>query len=578
MKSINIQDLIKEYNDFRYWLKSDLKNPNEIYQGSCYLIDENWINSLEKCINKFNNSNNYFSFPSQNPKLINSFSELIDFIQKNQKFDFINQSLIDFKCSYLKKCEIIFFVGNNKIIIDYNDIRENKALLIDNPFNKSQIRNNSYIILKNNNPNKLYTDLLSIRYNFNNLIKSKYNRCVIQFEKYFNKINNARNPLRKDLLIIFINIFFYEKAIKQNKKEIFNNKESEYFYLIDPDWINKYKDHYHYHYNELYNILSKQNYKINYNNLDEYINDIIDEYIYEDIFDFDLKNNKFFNRYSNKINLPLIAQQYYIMHSKIFGLIQKYESINKKIDLKPKELIIFKNINYLFIDYNDNNIFIVDINNNLFTSKYVLSYYSNEILDSELTYLFSLNSIREYFKNNNCNENGNIIQKIIYDEREIGELRILNVNKPYRKINNNVYKNNSINKRNNSELKLNTNTTGKNNHRRILSYETQYDSKKDINKENLCFSVQNIKYNINSTKTNKEIQKIKNSEKTNKNEINNNKEFEETKHLKSIIRKKDEEIQDLKDKNNELKKIIKEYELKDKEKNIKDEEIRKRYK
>ena len=74
MKNIYIKNLITEYDDFRYWLNSDLKNPNKIYQGSCYLIDESWINSLEKCINKFNNSNNYFSFPSQNPKIINSFS------------------------------------------------------------------------------------------------------------------------------------------------------------------------------------------------------------------------------------------------------------------------------------------------------------------------------------------------------------------------------------------------------------------------------------------------------------------------------------------------------------------------
>ena len=57
MKNINIEDLITEYNEFRYWLKSDLKNLNEINQGSCYLVDENWINSLENCIDKFNKSN-----------------------------------------------------------------------------------------------------------------------------------------------------------------------------------------------------------------------------------------------------------------------------------------------------------------------------------------------------------------------------------------------------------------------------------------------------------------------------------------------------------------------------------------
>ena len=128
MKNINMEDLITEYNEFRYWLKSDLKNLNEINQGSCYLVDENWINSLENCIDRFYKSNNNFSFPSFNPKIIISFTELIDFIQKNQKFDFINHSLIDYKYRNLKKCDIIYFVGNNKIIIDFNDVRENKAL------------------------------------------------------------------------------------------------------------------------------------------------------------------------------------------------------------------------------------------------------------------------------------------------------------------------------------------------------------------------------------------------------------------------------------------------------------------
>jgi len=571
MKSI--ENLITEYDDFRYFLKNDLKNQNEINQGSCYIIDENWINNLENCIDIFYKTNNKFSFPSQNPKIINSFSELIDFIQNNQKFDYINHSLIDYKYRNLKKNEIKYFIGNNKIIIDFNDYRENKALLIDNPFKKNQIRNNSYVIIKNNNTNELYIDLLSIRYNFNNEIKSKYNKICIPFDKYINKKNNDKNPLRIDLLRIFINIFYYEKVLNKNKMQIFNNKENDYFYLIEPEWINKYKEYYHY--NELYNLLSKENYKMNYNDLDKYINDIIDKYINEEVFDFDLKNNKFINRNSSKINSSLTTKQYYIMHPKIFGLIQKYESINHKIDLEPKELII-KNNNYIFIDYYGNNIFIGDFNNNLFTSKYVLSYNSDEILESELEYLFELNySIKEYIKNSHCNENESKVQKIMYDERVIGELRILNINESnYRKINN-TQKNKPINKRNNSSA----NIAIKSNNKKNLSFnkEKKFDSKKDINKENLSSYPQNIKYNINNPKNNPD-KNNKNYEKINKNEINNDKSSEEIKNLKSIITKKDEEIENLRDTINGLTNIIKEYELNNKEKNMKDEEIKKRFK
>ena len=152
----NIEDLIKEYDGFRYCLNDDLKNKNKINHHHCYLINENWINRLKNYFNEFYNTNTFFSFPSQNPKIINCFEELIDFIQKNQKFDLIYRSLIDYKYRNLKKNEVICLTGNNKIIIDFN---ESKSLLIDDPLNKNQIKNNSYIIL---NP-EINCDLLSPR-------------------------------------------------------------------------------------------------------------------------------------------------------------------------------------------------------------------------------------------------------------------------------------------------------------------------------------------------------------------------------------------------------------------------------
>ena len=264
MNNINIDELINKFYDFRAWLEDDLKNQEKINQEYCYLIDEKWINDLQNCINKYSNSNNNFSFPPQNPKFINCFEELTYFIQKNQKFDLINNSLIDCKYKNLKKCKVLYLARNKKkMIIDFYNQKDSNALLIDNPFNKSQIKNNYYVIINKNNPKKIYNDLLSIRLDFNNEIKSKYNKNVIPFEKYIiNKINNAKNPLRKDILKIFINIFYYENTLTKNKKDIFNNNKKENFYLIDPVWINKYKDHYHY--NELYNLLSKENYKMNY--------------------------------------------------------------------------------------------------------------------------------------------------------------------------------------------------------------------------------------------------------------------------------------------------------------------------
>ena len=53
-------------------------------------------------------------------------------------------------------------------------------------------------------------------------------------DKEIYKPNYQRN-IDEGLLKIFINIFYYEKYLSENKEKVFNNNEQ--YYLINPKWL-----------------------------------------------------------------------------------------------------------------------------------------------------------------------------------------------------------------------------------------------------------------------------------------------------------------------------------------------------
>ena len=86
----------------------------------------------------------------------------------------------------------------------------------------------------------------------------------------FYSINKKLDTVIDDIFKIFIYIFYYEKALSSSKNICF--KEYKKYILINPEWLEYYKNVYHY--NELYKILedySKYNNTLNYNNLDGHI-------------------------------------------------------------------------------------------------------------------------------------------------------------------------------------------------------------------------------------------------------------------------------------------------------------------
>ena len=143
---------------------------------------------------------------------------------------------------YFKK--IKYYSGNNKLIIEYKGNNENKALLLINPLKEIK----AFIIsITNEEKKSLFEKILSERNNFQIEKQISYNKNIISFHKYLN------------ILKLFIYFYYYEKSLLENQTNIFN--ENDDYYLINPEWINYFKEYYDYeNYTKTLNTL-KLNYK-----------------------------------------------------------------------------------------------------------------------------------------------------------------------------------------------------------------------------------------------------------------------------------------------------------------------------
>jgi len=115
----------------------------------------------------------------------------------------------------------------------------------------------------------------------------------------------------------------------------------------------------------------------------------------------------------------------YIITSKLMDIIKSIFN-NKEIDI-PKQKIIFRD-KYLYFVY-PKKIIIGDMDKNyIFNSKYLFSYSSTEIFESEKENLFNV-SIEEYIKSINCDLNNYELQSIMKDNKKLGKFIIIQKDK-----------------------------------------------------------------------------------------------------------------------------------------------------
>ena len=229
-------------------------------------------------------------------------------------------------------------------------------------------------------------------------------------DKEIYKPNNQRN-IDEGLLKIFINIFYYEKYLSENKEKAFDNHEQ--YYLINPQWLKNYKNYYNY--DDLYNSLKafKTNDSINYKNLKKFYKSITNELINKNInFEArELTKNLLDIRQincsiRNKYNIP------YIYEGIIFPstIMEKIKKCHKKIskDLVPKGLFYFKNKNIFFINNNEKKITIGNLNeDNIFISKNIFVFNSIDKLE-----IWEINIVSDLFLINKFIQESLPIEKI----------------------------------------------------------------------------------------------------------------------------------------------------------------------
>ena len=469
--------LSSEYYIFRKQLVKNLKSSKiSIDPKDCYLIEESWLNNIINSFNKYENLkkqkrvNHNFNFinwlPENDPEFINDIPSILNCIKNNKKFKLVSKNLMEYiydKKDLIEENYIKYYSGNNKLIIEYKEngkIKENndhKALLIINPCDLSKTKKRAFIItIKNRDKLMLYKEILSEEdfdiesmQNNNDIVffeiilpkqKNSNNNINIKSikqksNKNEEKNNSNSNNNNRDILKLFIYIFYYEKLLlSDNKDNIFD--ESQDYYLINPEWLNKYKEFYDYQ--KLYKSLStrkinSKKIEISYNNLDKFINSILKIYSEKNLLNF--KKNVFDNTFdtidslnidemkppSKAKNNILFYTNCYIIDSKIFDIILKIFQ-KEEIDSIKKKKIYAKN-NNIYIMYLKKIIIGILNNELIFIPKYIFSYDSLEIFESEKKIIQS-ETIENYIKSLNCDIDNFNLQDLKQYNRKLGQLII----------------------------------------------------------------------------------------------------------------------------------------------------------
>ena len=162
-----------------------------------------------------------------------------------------------------------------------------------------------------------------------NQVGRNNNRSINQNK---NQERNDRNSHDESLLFkIFIYLFYYERY-KLNENFFNQNPDC---YLINIDWINKFKEYYNYE--KLFYTLenfAENNSKIDFNNLEQYLDEIID--YYKTIFTFDKLH---FNMRIKDIEPT--QNKSYILNANIMDLIKDFLGINDEM-IKPKYFLYWR--------------------------------------------------------------------------------------------------------------------------------------------------------------------------------------------------------------------------------------------
>ena len=439
-----INDYLKNYND----------NSHNFLE--CYIMKNEYKTILSKSSSR---KNLISSEKGINQYFIDNFNDAIKYLEKGGYFKYTNKEIMElFKDKNdLNKIHNISYVYilKNKIIIDFNEnVDLYKAILII-PAHRKNVKNEKIFIIsddnKSNNKENLFKSLL--KEDANDLsdvkkIKNKYKNYLEEIDDYLNNIKNNKGRYKyecdnilydgkiikriKQQIEILILIYYYEKLVENNDMP---NYIQYSYYIVNSEWIEKYKKYYYY--NDLSELLNKEknNNNINFNIIESCKNEIIEKYFkeYIKIVPQNILLNIGFKKNPKDIQAELLKvknlcyyNECYIIPGKIFDLIIKLEYNKNPSGLKiySKEILSY-NGNILINIYSTNTEPIIlnlgDMKGLLFNIKYIISYFSQKDYND-----FKNKSIIQYFSQNSCNEKLNEIQIMKNSDKIIGILLVLN--------------------------------------------------------------------------------------------------------------------------------------------------------
>ena len=474
---------------------------NKLIENKCVV----YYGGNRKLIIEFKDSNEKKSFLLINPLRKISFNQNIFIIINNQQKLLYIDILSDEDNSSIETMteqnSLIVsyenYVNNNyRSLTFYHNYMNSYSFPLSNPNNSS--RNNSHNLTNfpfRHDNTSLFSKHKKLTSNDISNISSNntFDKTISQRHKVIINVQDQL-PFKKELLNIFINIFYYEKLLSENKESLFNDKRK--YCLINPQWLNNLKNYYNYE--KLCSLLNKnckENPDVNYKNIDDYIDDIIKANLNKNTLNFnrkqlseeltDIKNITCF--LLKKFGIKFIFEGV-IFPVKIMKLIKEW---NKKIPIFPKELH-FKNNFIIYV--NNPKIIIGNLNDdNIFTPKYVFEYNSSYIVSKERKTILNSKTIKEYIKSKKCSLYDFKLQKLKNEKDEdIGKFIIMKTQ------NHKIIKNTKP-----SKLRILTPSEIKNlrartidhpsyTKSRILEYKNKKDKGKIISEEN-----EKIQININ---------------------------------------------------------------------------------
>ena len=477
-----IESIYRNYEDINMRIKYPFEK--EIKNEKCYLINNSYMEKLkelirydeivENNINKdelifFNSYLDIIRNELSNEELLPLKKSELKIDEDNifyyfKEFSIISKEIKDHLIEYdliQKNQELIefgFIIGDYKIIM-YSFIQNKNILMILSKANNKEYITELIIVLNDSIELENFVKTIKEK-GFDNFKKELLmidNKCDILNDKkeiigkaYDIMLINQKNELKiKEQILNMIKIYMFNKEFINNiilskKKDIQNKNEINIFsdkcYLINRDYIEKYKEYYSYY--DIEKFLDNLNNKVGKENIDEIyknipknlkelmnkekliINEIslipksriIDNEILH-FDDFIIVNEDIYNQLllSNNKNVieDYIDVQYIINSGKIFLCINSEQKnqvfigerndVNNNLYFNPKALLIFNNINEFNIF--TNNIMKLDFSN----------YSENFLIKKEEKNKFlikqSKKEIAIFFDLNNNNPNDDIFKE-----------------------------------------------------------------------------------------------------------------------------------------------------------------------